>query len=220
MAEPKPRKPWSAKKKITLGVIALVIVGAGIGFYVWHNTPGFCDAICHKPQDPYNPTYYAEPGQPATDKWGNPVADAYGMLSAVHRAKEGMVCIDCHKPVMKEQIIEGIEWVKGDFYYPLSERNLTNLVYYRGIPAEEFCLNPDCHDTTRSGLTELTAFLERNPHAWHHIEYTCTDCHKAHRASIMVCADCHPDSVVFRGWITPEAARNLPTVYGQYDWED
>ena len=70
------------------GVIAAVVVAAGIGAFVWHEQPSFCNAICHTPMDGYLETYEAEPGQAATDKWGNQVADASGMLSAVHRTND------------------------------------------------------------------------------------------------------------------------------------
>ena len=64
--------------QIVLVVVIAVVAVSGLGFYKWHESPSFCDAICHTPQDPYNPTYFAEPGQPATDKWGNSVANARG----------------------------------------------------------------------------------------------------------------------------------------------
>ena len=32
-------------------VVAVVLVCAGGGFYVWHNQPSFCNAICHEPMD-------------------------------------------------------------------------------------------------------------------------------------------------------------------------
>ena len=41
------------------GVVAVVIVVAGAGFWVWHETPSFCNAICHSPMDSYVDTYYS-----------------------------------------------------------------------------------------------------------------------------------------------------------------
>ena len=41
------------------GVVAAVIVVAGAGFWVWHETPSFCNAICHSPMDSYVDTYYS-----------------------------------------------------------------------------------------------------------------------------------------------------------------
>ena len=71
-AEPaaqKKKKKWP----IVVGVVVAVLVVAGAGFWVWHEQPSFCNAICHTPMDAYLPTYEAEPGQAATDVWGNEV---------------------------------------------------------------------------------------------------------------------------------------------------
>jgi len=222
-ANGKKRRFWRITRhahwKATVAIIAVVLIIGGAGFWVWHNTPEFCDAICHNPQDPYNPTYYAEPGESATDKWGNKVEDASSMLSATHREYGNLVCIDCHIPTMAEQVTEGLRWVAGSYYNPLSERSLENLVAYRNITGEEFCLNESCHNLTKSDLKEATAVYERNPHEFHHTEYTCDSCHKSHRASIMVCTECHSDAETPESWLTVEEARNLNTIYGAYDLE-
>lgn len=205
---------------LVAAVIVVVLAVAGGGFWAWHNTPGFCDAICHTPQDPYNPTYYAEPGAPAVDKWGNEVKDASGMMAVVHRVDADANCLSCHEPTIKEQISEGILWISGDFYAPLSERSLDDLVrWHDGMDGTEFCLRPGCHDLTKTDLTAKTANLARNPHSWHHIEYDCSDCHKSHRASVMVCTECHFDAVAPQGWLTVEEAANLKTIYGAYALE-
>ena len=47
---------------IVVGVIAAVVVAAGAGFWVWHEQPSFCAAICHTPMDEYLETYEQEPG--------------------------------------------------------------------------------------------------------------------------------------------------------------
>ena len=202
---------------LVAAVVVLVLAIGGGGFWVWHSTPEFCDAICHTPQDPYNPTYYAEPGQAAVDKWGNTVADATGMMAAVHRVEADANCLSCHVPTMEEQISEGIKWVTGDFYAPLSERSLDDLErWHEGKSGTEFCLNSGCHDVSKTELTTMKSNLARNPHSWHHIEYDCSDCHKSHRASIMVCSQCHPDSVVPEGWLSWEESQKLETIYGRY----
>ena len=226
-AAAEPSKKKGLRKRITshphwkagVATVCVVLVAAFGAFWVWHNTPEFCDAICHNPQDPYNPTYYAEPGEEATDKWGNEVEDASSMMAATHREYGNLVCIDCHVPDIREQVTEGIEWVTGNFYNPLSERDLDNLMAYRGGVGEEFCLNESCHNMTKSDLREATESYQRNPHEFHHSEYTCSDCHKSHRASIMVCSECHEDSVVPEGWLTVEESRSLETIYGSYDQE-
>ena len=104
-AAPAPKR--ARRGVIVAGVIVAVVLVAGIGAWVWHEQPSFCNAICHTPMDGYLETYEATPGQPATDKWGNPVADAAGMLSAVHRTNSSDAdCLTCHQPVMSEQIID------------------------------------------------------------------------------------------------------------------
>ena len=47
-AEPaaqKKKKKWP----IVVGVVVAVLVVAGAGFWVWHEQPSFCNAICHTP---------------------------------------------------------------------------------------------------------------------------------------------------------------------------
>ena len=49
-AEPaaqKKKKKWP----IVVGVVVAVLVVAGAGFWVWHEQPSFCNAICHTPMD-------------------------------------------------------------------------------------------------------------------------------------------------------------------------
>ena len=96
-------------------MVAAIIVVAGAGFWVWHEQPSFCNAICHTPMDAYLPTYEAEPGQAATDVWGNEVANASGMMAAVHRAQNGTTCLGCHVPTLSEQIGEGMSWITGSY---------------------------------------------------------------------------------------------------------
>ena len=47
------KKAKNGKKKwpIVVGVVAVVLVAAGAGFFVWHEQPSFCNAICHTPMD-------------------------------------------------------------------------------------------------------------------------------------------------------------------------
>ena len=55
-AQAAPKKKGK-KLPIILGVVAVVIVAAGAGFFVWHEQPTFCNAICHTPMDAYVETY-------------------------------------------------------------------------------------------------------------------------------------------------------------------
>ncbi len=160
---PKKRKPL-----IIAAVVAVVVVIAGAGFFVWHEQPSFCAAICHTPMDRYLATYEAELGQPTTDKWGNEVADASGMLATVHRA-EGENCLACHVPTLGEQISEGANWVTGNYYFPLWERTTEELVAARGLEdPDQFCLNEGCHNMTRDELVEKTSDRAFNPHVQQH----------------------------------------------------
>ena len=72
-----PGEP-SSKRKVKRGwivaaVVAAVIVVAGVGFWVWHETPGFCNSICHSPMDSYVESYYSG------DKGMQWVSDDYPM---------------------------------------------------------------------------------------------------------------------------------------------
>ncbi|MCI2242603.1 cytochrome c3 family protein [Adlercreutzia faecimuris] len=199
------RKRWP----VAAAVVAAVVIVAGAGFYAWHEQPSFCNAVCHAPMDPYLPTYEAEPGQAALDKWGNEVSEAASMMAASHRAADGTTCMGCHVPTLGEQVSEGMAWVAGDYYDPLDERSLAELGAARELEGDEFCLNEACHANadgtamTRDDLAELTADREFNPHVTQHEERACSDCHKAHRASVMVCSQCHAEAEVPEGWITP-----------------
>ena len=216
------------KAPIAIGVVAVVAVVAGAGFYVWHEQPSFCNAICHTPMDPILHTYEAEPGQASTDKWGNEVADASGMLASVHRVAGNetgstIACVTCHTPVISEQITEGMQWIAGsydtvsnDTYGSVvEEKNLTQLTEARGGSEEQFCLKSGCHvnadgsTMTRDDLVAATSQYTRNPHLQQHGETTCSDCHKAHRASVNMCSECHADAPIPQGWITKEQESEL-----------
>ena len=215
-SEAAPKKKGKKKWPIVVGVVVVVLIAAGAGFWVWHEQPSFCNAICHTPMDPYLPTYEAEPGQPATDKWGNEVENASGMMAAVHRVSKeeggaGTTCMGCHVPTIGEQLTEGMNWVTGNYINPLEERDLDELVEARGLEdSDEFCLNEACHNLTRDDLIEATSDMgEYNPHVAQHGEITCSNCHKAHRASVMYCTQCHSESEVPEGWLTVQEANKL-----------
>ena len=233
--EPAPKKKLSKKKKIVIGVVVVVLVCAVAGMLWWHEQPSFCGVICHTPMYEYLMTYESELGEATTDKYGNEVEDSSGMLSVVHAA-EGLTCLSCHEPTLSEQISEGIGWVLGNYEYPLTETTLTELTAASGKEDIEFCLNESCHNLTVEELAESTSDLDFNPHAYASdevlltigdTEYTwagihemyglsaddilCSDCHKAHRASVLTCTECH-DVEVPTGWLTYEESLDL-TLY-------
>ena len=83
-AAPKKKgKKWP----IVVGVVAVVLIAAGAGFWVWHEQPSFCNAICHTPMDEYLETYEQEPGTTGVDKWGNEVSNTNAMLAVSHKAQ-------------------------------------------------------------------------------------------------------------------------------------
>ena len=223
----KEKKPVNKKKVgIICGTVAVVLIVAIAGMWVWHESPSFCGAICHYPMDEYLATYQATLGESTTDKYGNEVEDSSGMMSTLHAAVDeetGEIkaeCLDCDQPVITEQVSEAFTWLTGSFLVPLDERDMEDLTEARGAEdATELCLNEDCHDVTREELVELTEDMgERNPHtilselSVSHSEIACTDCHKGHRASVMQCTSCHTDAEVPDGWITAEEEDEL-TLY-------
>ena len=214
-AAPAPRRPGK-RWPVVVGVVAAVLVVAGAGLFVWHEQPSFCAAICHTPMDEYLATYDQEPGQPGIDKWGNEVADTTGLMAVVHNAAD-VTCMGCHVPTLSEQVGEGLAWLTGDYYYPLDEADLAWLVEPSGRSEDSFCLNEACHANedgtamTREDLAALTADQPRNPHmAQHDGTMACSDCHKAHRASVNACSECHSDAVIPEGWMTVKDEKKLP----------
>lgn len=218
-SEPAPKKKGIKKWPIVLGVILVVIIAAGVGVWTWHETPSFCGAICHTPMDNYLATYESEYGEATTDKWGNEVEDSSAMLAVSHAVSEedggaGAECLDCHQPIISQQISEGLSWLTGGYTYPLTERSLEELTATWGVDdEEEFCLNEDCHDMTRDDLIEATSDMTRNPHVEQHGSVSCSECHKAHRASVFYCTQCHSDCDVPDGWLTVSEANALEYLY-------
>lgn len=216
--EPKRNPNRKQKRIITVSVIVVVVVLAGIGLLVWHEQPSFCSAICHTPMDAYGKTYLGE-----VDEFGNELSseEADTMLSYAHsKYMGGITCMGCHQPVLSEQISEGLAWVAGNYYIEgynkdgnalIEPRSLADLTEARGVPAQEFCLNDKCHVTTpdRAALFDKTKYLESeyNPHSDRHGEITCGTCHKGHIQSINYCTECHESAPVPEGWLTMAEAQ-------------
>ena len=87
---------------VAAGIVAVVLV-AGIGAWVWHEQPSFCNAICHSPMDYYVETY--DSGDPN--------------LGVTVHAKAGESCLDCHTAELTTQISEVCAWVSDN--YPMTE---------------------------------------------------------------------------------------------------
>ena len=141
------------------------------------------------------------------------------MLAVTHK-EHGEDCLSCHTPSIAEQLTEGIKWVTGDYVFPLKERDTEKLTQARGATEDEFCLNSSCHHVTADGtelktrddLIKATSDMKRNPHVAQHQTLSCSDCHKAHRSSVMYCSTCHADSEIPDGWITAADEKKLTTV--------
>ncbi|NPD30393.1 salivary glue protein Sgs-3 [Eggerthellaceae bacterium zg-1084] len=208
------------KRLIMLGIVAAVIVVSGAGFWVWHEQPSFCNAICHAPQDPINETYDGVSGQAGFDKWGNPVEDMGDLLVVRHKEAAGATCLSCHVPTIGQQITEGVLWVSGNYRYPLEERSLTDLNHYLQAKDESaFCMNDRCHNMTRDDLARATAkHGKRNPHVTEakHTEMECSDCHKSHRQSVNACSRCHDDVKIPDGWLSAEEAAKITSAGFRY----
>lgn len=206
------RKKWP----IVIGVVAVVLVAAGAGFWVWHEQPSFCNAICHSPMDPYLEMWESEPDQPGVDKYGNAVENASSMMAIAHKYvgdEGGLTCLGCHEPTLQEQMSEGLMWATGGYVFPLEERSTNELMRWHMEEGDSFCLNEACHNMTRNDLVAATADLEpRNPHAQIHGELACSDCHKAHRASVNYCSQCHDDAPIPEGWLSWHESEKLQGV--------
>ena len=88
------RRTWTA-----VGIVAAVIVVAGAGFWVWHEQPSFCNAICHSPMDYYVETYDA----------GDP------HLGITAHAADGVTCLKCHEAELTTQVSEAMAWASDNY---------------------------------------------------------------------------------------------------------
>lgn len=200
----------SMKKKpaIVAGVVLAIVVVAGAGFWIWHEQPSFCGAICHDPMGPYLATYEEEPSAGAVDKYGNEV-DGSSMQAAVHRVKADAACLTCHEPTLSQQVGEGAAWVTGNYATPLAERSLSDLTSASGKSGKEFCSNDECHAFSDKVFLALADDYDLNPHDFYHGDVECSDCHKAHTQSVLQCSRCHDDAEVPEGWLDWSDYENL-----------
>ena len=227
MSEEKKKRERSPKRLwTTIGVVALVVAVAGFGFYQWHEQPSFCASFCHN-MDEYLFTYSEEQGVAGTDKYGNEVSNTNAMMSTLHRANQTtalptITCLMCHVPTIPEQMDEGIKMVTGNYYDPLDERIGDGLTHWRGVDSTAFCANENCHAyllgedglVDRKKLEHATANRDFNPHDTYQAaqQMECTNCHKGHRASTIVCTGCHEHENVELpdGWVSyPESQQIL-----------
>ncbi len=169
---------------LVVGVVAIVLVAAGAGFWVWHEQPSFCNAICHDPMDAYVEGYFN---------------DATLMANAHER--EDVSCLQCHEAKIDEQVTEALSWVRGDF-----ATDETGHLTTQGVTADsKMCATEGCHN-----FDEVIATTENwggeegvNPHRSHQgIAIDCSNCHGGHTTSYMYCNACH-DYETPDGWLNP-----------------
>lgn len=176
------RKRWP----IVVGVVAVAIVAAGAGFAVWHEQPGFCNAICHNPMDNYVEGYYGDE-----------------TLMVNSHAREDVTCLECHEPKMDEQIAEGLAWASGNF----ATDDAGNIVRTGVTADEKMCTRAGCHDFDEvvAATADWAGEAGVNPHSSHQgVAIDCSNCHGAHGQSYMYCNTCH-DYEVPEGWASPAA---------------
>lgn len=180
---PVPRKRGK-RAWLIVGVVVMVVVVAAGGFLVWHEQPGFCNAVCHDPMDNYVNGYYHDTG----------------LLANTHE-RAGVTCLECHEADLGQQVAEGAKWAAGDFVID----DAGNLVTQNVTADQEMCATGECHD-----LGEVVATTQEwggekgvNPHLSHQGEgIDCGNCHDMHGSSFMYCNTCH-DYQVPEGWKNP-----------------
>ena len=215
------KKKGKKNRLAILGAVVAVVAVAGVGMFVWHEQPGFCDAFCHQSMDAYVETYDNHSGAEGADKYGNVVSDSSAMMVVSHKDHD-LACLDCHVPAVTQQIGEVMQTVSGDYAVlaradgkgtALHEVGTVELMENsgHGSDGDGFCLRSGCHDLTREELTAKTADMQFNPHRWQHEEFECSDCHKSHRASVFACTQCHTDAEASLpdGWVTYDRSQQI-----------
>lgn len=225
-ASPAPKR--KKNKLVIVGVVVGVIVVLGIGLFVWHEQPSFCNAICHTPMDAYGATYL----EGNVDKYGNDLTEteSLAMMSYNHKVNADTKCMDCHQPVLGQQVSEAMHWITGGYTIAgenqkgqavLEERSLDELVTAWGATdGDTFCLKSGCHVNddgsvmTRDDLLAKTAGLSKdyNPHKAQHGEIACGQCHKGHAQSVNYCTQCHVEAPVPDGWVSFTEAQKKAVV--------
>ncbi len=176
----RPRRRWP----VAVGVVAVVLLVAGGGFWVWHEQPSFCNAVCHQPMDAYVDGYYEDDS----------------LLAHAHMTA-GTTCLQCHEAKIEDQVHEAMVWVSGD--YPMDENGLLTRV---GVRADEaLCATAGCHDMAEviAATADWGGEPGVNPHDSHQGRaIDCSNCHGVHEQSVMYCNTCH-DYAVPEGWAEP-----------------
>ena len=181
-AKGKGKRRWP----IVVGVVAVVLVCAGIGFNAWHNQPSFCNAICHTPMD-----YYVD----ATMRARN------GARQLGRRARgRGVTCLQCHEATLEAQVNEGRRGFPARTasrrrqLAAAADHGRQGAMRSRGVPRM----------ARRGGRhRELGRAAGREPARVPPGEaIDCSNCHSVHGESNMYCNACHSYEVP-AGWASP-----------------
>lgn len=198
------KKKWSKKKLgIVWGTVAVVLIAAGCGMWTWHEQPSFCGQVCHKSMAYYYQTYSSN--------------DSTYLASVHATSKDNVTCLDCHQPVISQQISEVFLQIGGKYELDsqgrLAERRTTNTL--TKVDNQVFCLKSGCHDFAQVqaiSAAQATADGSWDPHTTtspHGATYVenCSNCHRAHEASTLICASCHDEAAASLpdGWVLPES---------------
>ncbi len=172
---PKNRK----RLYVTLGIVAVILVIAVVGGLAWHETPGFCNAICHSPMDSYVKGYQS--------------TDETLLITKHSEGSAKLSCLDCHEPTMDQQLKEATSWVSGDFSSKLETRKFAT---------KEFCF--ECHSEEKiiAATVDFGGKKGFNPHDSRHGEMPCYNCHSMHDKSSLFCNNCH-NVPAPKGWVAP-----------------
>ncbi len=184
-------KKGTRRAPIVVGIIVVVLACAAGGFFVWHNQPSFCNAVCHEPMDYYVQGYFGESQGASSTQAG---------LAQAH-AKADVTCLQCHTATIKDQVNEATAWMSGT-YETSSDGGLSPAL----ITADKkMCATAGCHDWNDvvAATQDWGGVAGVNPHVSHQGEaIDCSNCHRVHEQSVMYCNACH-DYKVPDGWSAP-----------------
>lgn len=169
---------------IALGVVVVVLAGMGGGFWVWHEQPSFCNAICHEPMDNYVDGYYHDTS----------------LLANAHEREE-VSCLKCHETNVDQQVAEGISWIRGDYAVDTAG----NIEAKRVTADTNMCAQSACHnfDKVIAATENWGGQIGVNPHSSHQgIAIDCSNCHGVHGESYLFCNTCH-DYALPANWQNP-----------------
>lgn len=116
-------------------------------------------------------------------------------FTAHTHAAAGVVCQDCHRRTVGEQLREFVSNVTRSHQFPLNDYHVNSKVCFR------------CHgsyqvlaDLTKNLIGPDGFPLGRNPHHSHWGALDCAVCHKMHSASVDFCSKCHGLPVKGPAW--------------------